>query len=79
MKNTRKNALHKNINSSEIIKECRTLAKNQNLTFRRSKTANKINGKACYKLESGIEFKTLHQGSLKTIWLTLLSEYFQGK
>jgi hypothetical protein len=67
------------MNSSEIIKECRTLAKNQNLTFRRSKAVNKINSKACYEIESGIEFKTLHQGCLNTIWLTLLSECLQGQ
>jgi hypothetical protein len=60
--------------TSEIIKECRVLAKAQNLTFRRSKTVNKINNKPCYAIESGVEFKTLHQGSICTVWETLLSE-----
>ena len=60
--------------NNEIIKECRLLAKTQNLAFRRSNRVDKINGKACYEIESGIEYKTLHQGSLVTIWETLLSE-----
>ena len=60
--------------NNEIIKECRELAKTQNLTFKRSKTVSTINDKACYEIESGIQHKTLHQGSLVTIWETLLSE-----
>ena len=62
-----------------ILKECRTLAKDQGLIVRRSKTVNKINNKACYEIESGIEFKILHQGSLNTIWDTLLSESLKGQ
>ncbi len=65
--------------NNEIIKECRALAKEQNLTFRRSKEVNKINNKACYEIESGIEYKILHQGCLVTIWETLLSEGLKGK
>ena len=60
--------------NNEIMKECRSLAKIQNLTFRRSKTVSTINNKACYEIESGIQYKILHQGSLVTIWETLLSE-----
>lgn len=60
--------------NKEIIKECIKLAKLQNLTFRRSKTVSTINNKACYELESGVQYKILHQGSLATIWETLLSE-----
>lgn len=67
------------MNSKEIIKECRELAKAQNLTFKRSKKINLINGKACYEIESGIQYKTLHQGSLVTIWETLLSECLSGQ
>lgn len=59
---------------NEIMKECRALAKAQSLTFKRSKKVGTINGKACYEIESGIEYKTLHQGCLNTIWETLLSE-----
>ena len=62
------------MNSNEIIKECRNLAKSQNVTFKRSKKVGTINGKACYEIESGVECKTLHQGCLSTIWDTLLSE-----
>ena len=61
------------MNYNEIIKECRALAKAQNLSFRRSKRINTICGKACYEIESGIECKKLHNGSLVTIWETLLS------
>jgi hypothetical protein len=64
--------------SSEIIKECRQLAKAQSLTFRRSKTINEINKKACYEIESGVQNKVLHQGNLNTIWETLLSECLKG-
>ena len=67
------------MNHSEIIKECRVLAKSQDLTFRRSKTVNTINGRACYEIESGIQYKTLHQGCLNTIWETLLSESLKGQ
>jgi hypothetical protein len=69
-----KNKKVNEMKSSEIIKECRELAKNQSLTFRRSKTINEINNRACYEIESGIEYKILHQGNLETIWETLLSE-----
>ena len=62
------------MNSNEIIKECRNLAKEQNISFERSKKVGLINGKACYEIESGIECKKLHQGCLNTIWETLLSE-----
>ena len=60
--------------NSEIIKDCRKLAKSQSIKFKRSKTINKINGAACYEIESGIQHKTLHQGCLDTIYQTLLSE-----
>lgn len=59
---------------NEVIKECRKLAKDQNIAFKRSKKVGTINGKACYEIESGIQRKTLHQGSLATIYETLLSE-----
>ena len=59
---------------NEIIKECRELAKAQNIEFKRSKTISTINNKACYELESGIQSKTLQTGSLMTVWNTLLSE-----
>ena len=62
----------------DIMKECRKLAKEQSLTFRRSKTVSKINGAACYEIESGIQHKVLHQGSSTTIWGTLLSECFKN-
>ena len=42
------------MNSNEIIKECRKLAKEQNIEFKRSKKVGTINGKACYEIESGI-------------------------
>ena len=61
------------------MKECRELAKDQSLTFRRSKTVGTINGKACYEIESGIEYKILQQGCLVTIWETLLSESLANK
>ncbi len=57
-----------------IVKECRKLAKDQSLTFRRSKTVGNINGKACYEIESGIEYKVLYQNNLMCVWETLLSE-----
>jgi hypothetical protein len=60
--------------SNEIIKECRALAKTQNISFSRSKTIDRINSKACYVIVSGIECKILHRGCLATIWDTLLSE-----
>lgn len=60
--------------NSEIMKECRKLAKAQSIVFKRSKSVNKINGLACYEIESGIQHKTLHQGCLNTIYQTLLSE-----
>jgi len=60
--------------TNEIMKECRALAKAQNLTFRRSKKVGTMNKKACYEIESGIAYKTLHKGSLGTVWETLLSE-----
>ena len=59
---------------NEIIKECRKLAKNQCLTFKRSKKIGLINGKACYEIESGIQYKTLQQGCLDTVYEMLLSE-----
>tara|TARA_R110000851_G_scaffold207020_1_gene359031 strand:+ start:268 stop:471 length:204 start_codon:yes stop_codon:yes gene_type:complete len=65
--------------NSEIIKECRVLAKYQGIIFRRLKAVSKINGKPCYKIESGVEFKVLHQGNLNTIWAALLSELFKGQ
>ncbi|AAN55710.1 hypothetical protein DIKCMJMK_00150 [Shewanella oneidensis] len=61
------------MNSNEMIKECRKLAKEQKIEFKRSKKVGTINGKACYELESGIQHKTLHQGCLNTIYETLLS------
>ena len=64
---------------NEIIKECRELAKKQNIAFKRSKTINKINGKACYEIHSKLLHKTLHQGCLHTIWETLLSEALKDK
>jgi len=67
------------MNSNEIMKECRVLAREQNLTFKRSENVGTINGKACYNIESGIEYKTLHQGCLVTIWETLLSEALTGQ
>jgi hypothetical protein len=62
------------MNNNEIIKECRLLAKAQNLSFSRSKAIDRINNKACYVIASGIECKILHRGCLATIWDTLLSE-----
>ena len=62
------------MNINNIIKECRKLAKSQGLTFRRSKKIGLINGRACYEIESGIQYKTLHEGCLDTIYETLLSE-----
>ena len=67
------------MNSNEILKECRELAKAQGLTVRRSTLVNRINGKACYEIESGIEYKILQQACLTTIWMTLLSEALKGK
>ena len=65
---------------SEIIKECRKLAKAQDLTFRRSRIVDKINNKACYEIESGIYCGTLlSQGSLFRVWDTLLSEKLAGQ
>lgn len=65
--------------NNEIIKECRKLAKAQSLAFKRSKGVGTINNKACYEIKSGIEYKTLHQGCLNTIWETLLSESLTGQ
>ena len=65
--------------SNEIIKECRKLAKEQNLTFRRSKTIGLINGKACYEISSRTQYKTLHQAGLIAIWETLLAEGLKGQ
>lgn len=62
------------MNSSEIMKECRKLAKEQSIEFKRSKKVGKINGRACYELHSGLFYKVLHQGSIETIYETLLSE-----
>ena len=64
---------------SLIIKECRLLARASNIVFKRSKTIDKINGKACYEIESGIECKTLAQGSLIQIWEDLASQYYANK
>lgn len=61
------------MNSNEIIKECHKLAKAQNVEFKRSKKVGTINGNACYEIESGIQVKTLHQGSLNTVYETLLN------
>ena len=61
------------MNYSEIIKDCKKLAKSQQIEFKRSKSINTINGLACYELESGFQYKTLHQGCLDTIYQTLLS------
>ena len=60
--------------NNEIIKECRLLAKNQSLTFKRSKKIGLINGKACYEIESGIQYKILSHGCLSAIHDKLLSE-----
>jgi len=65
--------------TNEILRECHKLAKEQGLSFRRSKSVNTINGKACYEIESGIEYKVLHKGCLNTIWDTLLSENLKGQ
>ena len=67
------------MNAKETIKECLKLAKEQNIEFKRSSKVGKINGRACYELESGIEYKTLHQGCLDTIYETLLSEACANK
>ena len=67
------------MNHSDTLKECRKLAKNQNVTFKRSKKVNKINGLACYEIESGKQYKTLHQGCLNSIYDTLLSESLSNK
>jgi len=67
------------LTNNEIIKECRKLAKVQNITFKRSKKVGTINGKACYEIESGIEYRTLHKGCLATIYDTLLSEACANK
>ena len=64
---------------TEIIKECRKLAKSQGLTFRRSKKIGLINGKACYEIESGIQYKTLHEGCLDTVYEVLISEYYANQ
>jgi len=58
---------------NEVIKNCRILAKEQNLTFRRSKKISTINGKTCYEIESGIQYKTLQQDCISTIYATLYS------
>ena len=58
---------------SELLKECKKLAKEQCIEFKRSVSVNKINNSACYELESGIQNKKLHQGSIETIYETLLS------
>lgn len=68
-----------NMTYSEILKECRSLAKEQNITFRRSRTVSLINGKACYDLQSGIQSKNLCRGSLIAVWETLLSENFANQ
>lgn len=65
--------------SAEMFKECKILAKAQKLTFKRSELINKINGKACYVIESGIQCKVLHKGCLATIYETLLSEALKGQ
>lgn len=64
--------------SNEIIKECRKLAKEQNIVFRRAKTVNTINGYAAYELESGIQYKVLYQAPLTQVWGNLLNESFSG-
>lgn len=67
------------MNSNQIIKECKKLAQEQNIEFRRSETINTINTRACYELDSGIEYKILHQGCLNTIYETLISEACANK
>mgnify|MGYP001207267526 CR=1 FL=1 len=67
------------LSSNEVIKECRKLAKDQGLTFRRSKTVGTINGAACYEIESGIQHKILYQNNLTLTWENLLNESFKGQ
>ncbi len=67
------------MNSNEIMKECRKLAKEQSIEFKRSKTVGNINGRACYELHSGLFYKVLHQGCVETIYDTLLSESCANK
>lgn len=62
------------MNTNKTIKECRMLANAQNLTFKRSQSVGLINGKACYEIESGIQYKILSQGCLSTVYNKLLSE-----
>jgi hypothetical protein len=61
------------MNTNDVIKECRQLAKTQNLTFGRSKTIDKINGKAAYSISSGVTVEILDCNNLVCIWHTLLS------
>jgi len=65
--------------NDKIIKECCELANAQNLTFRRSERVNTINGRPCFEIESGIQFKTILQGCLVTIWEVLLSEILKDQ
>ena len=67
------------MNSAQMFKECKILAKAQNLTFKRSELINRINGKACYVIESGVQHNVLHKGNMATIWMTLLSESLKGQ
>ena len=61
------------MNYKDTIKECRILAKANQLEFSRSKAINNFNGKACYQLRSNVEYKVWHIGCLQTIYHTLLS------
>lgn len=67
------------MNNKEVIVACEKLANDQNLVFRRSKTINLINSSPCYEIESGKQYKVLHQGNLMTIWETLLSGVLANK
>tara|TARA_R110000850_G_C9658181_1_gene435241 strand:+ start:297 stop:506 length:210 start_codon:yes stop_codon:yes gene_type:complete len=64
---------------NKIIKECIALAKRQGLTFKRSTKVGTINGNACYEIESGVQFKTLQTGYLRSIHSDLLSGDFAGQ
>ncbi|WGH49741.1 hypothetical protein [Alishewanella phage vB_AspM_Slickus01] len=57
----------------DVLKECRELATQQGLRFKRSKTVGLINGSACYEIQSGFQCKTLYRGSLALVWENLLN------
>jgi hypothetical protein len=67
------------MNNNDVIKECRKLAKAQNLKFRRSKTIDKINGKPAYNIESNKTVEILDCNNLACIWSTLLSCNLENK